>query len=147
MIRFSLRCASDHHFDSWFQSNATYDKLDKAGLLSCPTCGCDRIEKNLMAPGVHGSTPAEPEAKAVSKKEVFSPSTPAEKALVAIKNWVEKNSEYVGPKFAQEARAIHDGESPRRSIFGEAGLDEAAALLEEGVPVAPLPWPHSGNTN
>ncbi len=150
MIKFSLRCSNEHSFESWFRSNEAYDSLGAAGMLSCPECGCTEIRKNMMTPGLglsFGGTPPEaPEAPA-SPPASATTKSPKAQALHELKKWVENNSEYVGTRFANEARAIHDGESPKRSIHGEANLAEAVELLEEGMPVLPLPWPNKQKTN
>lgn len=131
MIRYSLSCKSDHRFDSWFASAAAYDSLRAAGQVACPVCGATEIEKALMAPAVaHGE--AAPDLRA--------PKTEVEQALAAMRRHVEENSDYVGLNFVAEARKMHLGEVPERSIYGEARPEEARALLEEGVPVAPLPF-------
>jgi hypothetical protein len=128
MIRYSLRCANGHDFDSWFQSSAAFDALRGRGAVSCPDCDSTLVEKAPMAPGVLAA--AEP-APAQDRRATM---------LAALRRHVEENSDYVGDAFAAEARAIHEGRAPDRLIHGEAHPDEARALLAEGVPVAPLPF-------
>lgn len=136
MIRYSLKCKNDHGFDSWFASAAACDSLMDAGRISCIYCGSTEVTKSLMAPAVnHGG-----EAPAAPARPLSAPANPVEAALAALRREVEANSEYVGLDFVTEARAIHDGTAPERAIFGEARLDEARKLLEDGVPVAPLPF-------
>lgn len=132
MIRFSLKCDQDHGFESWFPSGAAYEALKAAGHVSCPVCGSVVVEKALMAPAVRA---AREEAGPLRGAE-----TPMEQAIAALKKQVEENSEYVGMNFVAEARRIHQGEAPERSIHGEARPEEAKKLIEEGVPVAPLPF-------
>ncbi|MBP7000041.1 DUF1178 family protein [Amaricoccus sp.] len=129
MIRYALRCADGHSFDSWFASGDEYDRLHAAALLTCAVCGGSRVEKELMAPQVRpgGDT-------------LSAPASPAEQALAEFRRRVEAVSEDVGRDFAAEARRIHAGEAEARPIIGEARPSEARALVEEGVPVAPLPW-------
>ena len=129
MIRYTLECDNDHRFDSWFASAAAYDALRASGHVSCALCGSTEVSKALMAPAV--STREAPLTAAPS---------PQEQAARELRRKIEENAEYVGLSFATEARAIHDGAAPERPIWGEARLDEARALLEEGVPVAPLPF-------
>ncbi len=130
MIRFSLRCAEGHVFDSWFASGAEFDRLSRASLLSCAICGGAGIDKDLMAPRLGtGETP-----------DLRAPASPAEQALAELRRRIEAVSEDVGRDFAAEARRIHDGEARARPIIGEALPGEARALIEDGVPVAPLPW-------
>lgn len=131
MIRYSLKCDNGHRFDSWFGSSADFERLHGAGLMSCAVCGSAAVEKDLMAPGVSSAGPS---------GDLCAPASAAEQALRALRRKIEANSENVGRDFAAEARRIHEGEAPRRPIIGEARLTEARALIEDGVPIAPLPW-------
>jgi hypothetical protein len=159
MIRFSLKCSEDHHFESWFQSGSAFDKVKAAGLVSCPTCGTTVVDKTLMAPPVRTARAAVPRDEtqpnaetsetatqiATAQTEV-APSAPQPSSedvahkIAELKAHVEATSDYVGKDFAKEARAMHGGETPERSIYGEANLTEAKALIEEGIPLAPLPF-------
>lgn len=141
MIRYELTCDKDHSFDSWFQSAAAFDRLLAADLVACALCGSTRVQKALMAPAVAATSVAAPPS------DLHSPSSRLEEAVAAMRAHVEKNSEYVGMRFVSEARAIHDGDAPERAIYGEARLDEAKKLIEEGVPVAPLPFMPVRRTN
>jgi hypothetical protein len=135
MIQYTLKCDQDHHVESWFQSAAAYDALEKAGHLSCATCGSSKITKALMAPRVRVSE------ETTAKVPVLSePAGEKEQALEAFRKKVEESSDYVGDRFVKEARAIHIGDAPERSIYGEARLDQAKELIEEGVPLMPLPF-------
>ena len=138
MIRYALRCDKEHAFDSWFRSAAGYDQLLVAGQVTCPDCGSKAVVKALMAPSV--AEPARGERIDVSAPALSTPSNPREAALAALRRRIEEKSEYVGMNFVAEARRIHDGDAPERSIHGEARLDEARKLIEDGVPVAPLPF-------
>ncbi|MDJ1008851.1 MAG: DUF1178 family protein [Paracoccaceae bacterium] len=138
MIRYALRCAEGHDFESWFASGEAFDTLAAAGQLACPECGARQVDKALMAPKVR------PADKAAS---LTSAETEKEKALAKLRTEVEKNSDYVGLEFAAEARAMHEGERPHRSIYGEAKPEDAKALIEDGVPVAPLPFTPRAKTN
>lgn len=132
MIKYALECNEGHQFESWFQSNAAFDDLQKAGHLSCTVCGSGNVEKALMAPRVTGVV-AQPDAQAAPRRDT-------EKALTDLRRKVEETSDYVGDKFAQEARAMHLGDKPERAIYGEARLDQAKSLIEDGVPLMPLPF-------
>ena len=142
MIKFTLKCENNHRFESWFQSADAFDKLKSAGMATCSVCGSDKVEKALMAPRVVAARKrAAPEPEADRPATPLSaPSSPAEQALAELKQKIEDNSEYVGMNFAQEARDMHEGIAPERSIYGEARADEARKLLEDGVPVTPLPF-------
>lgn len=142
MIRYALRCAEGHVFDSWFQSAEAYDRLAASGRLTCGVCGGGGVEKTLMAPAV--SAPAEPAARAPEPPAapmLSAPSHPLEAALRALRERVEATAENVGRDFARKARAMHEGLDDSRPIYGEATREEARSLIEDGVPVAPLPWP------
>lgn len=141
MIRYSLRCADDHQFDSWFGSSADFDRLKKAGMVSCAVCGGTDVEKELMAPQVKTRQSAGQPAKDVPS--LTEPASPAEQALMELRKKIEAVSDNVGKEFAAEARRIHNGEAPARSIIGEAKPSEAKALVEDGIPVAPIPWHRS----
>jgi hypothetical protein len=140
MIRYSLVCAKGHQFESWFQSAAAWDRLQKAGQLSCAVCGSGEVTKALMAPSVrssdHTAMPPAPD----QRPGLTAPANPAEEALAELRRKIEAESDYVGLAFAAEARAMHEGERPHRPIYGEARPDEARALLQDGVPIAPLPF-------
>jgi hypothetical protein len=158
MIRYSLTCAKTHSFDSWFADASAYEALQRAGQITCPVCGSARVEKALMAPAVRparraaaaqgpvpGQGPAE--SAAGTRPALSEPASEIEAKLAELRRQVEANSEYVGMGFAAEARRIHDGEAPERPIYGEARPDEARRLIEDGVPVAPLPFRPSRKTN
>ena len=134
MIRYSLKCSDGHEFESWFRDSAAYDTLARVGQVSCAVCGSSSVEKTIMAPSVGGTKKTEPEAP------LSAPSTPAEAALAKLRQHLRENSDYVGKEFAEEARKIHVGESEQRGIWGEATPDDAKALKDEGIPVAPIPW-------
>lgn len=134
MIRYTLKCEHGHEFDSWFRDSAAYDKLAAAGQVACAVCGATRVEKTIMAPSVGGTR------KTSEKQPLSAPANPAEAALKKLKKHLRENADYVGKNFADEARRIHVGESEARGIWGEASREDAKALKEEGIPVAPLPW-------
>lgn len=143
MIRYSLRCTKAHTFDSWFASAGAFDALADAHRLECPVCGSHEVQKAMMAPRVGGGEtegPAQPTEK-------LSEKSAAEQFLSQLRSHVEKNSDYVGPRFASEARRMHLGETPERAIHGEAAPEEARSLIEDGVPVLPLPFKPGQKTN
>jgi hypothetical protein len=155
MIRFTLRCADGHSFDSWFKSGESYEALAASGHVQCPECGATKIEKSLMAPQVQPArrkaaiAPVAPPAAAPAAAQgpLTAPESERERALAELRAHVEANSDYVGLNFVAEARAMHEGLAPSRSIHGEARLDEAKKLIEDGVPVAPLPFLPRSRTN
>jgi len=136
MIRYDLKCSKGHRFDSWFSSSADFDKLSRAGLLSCVACGDTDIEKAVMAPRVTQSAPRpESEPRPDTQAPALEP-----QALQELRPHIESTATDVGRDFASEARKMHTGETPKRPIYGEAKVEEAKSLLEDGVPVLPLPW-------
>ncbi len=134
MIRYTLKCIDDHQFESWFQSASAFDTLKKTGHLACAVCGSTEVEKTVMAPRI-------------TKASLSEPASVAEQTIQKMKAHVEANSEDVGDKFAEEARAMHEGVSPERSIYGQAKPTEAKALIDDGIPVLPLPFRPKTKTN
>lgn len=139
MIKFALRCSDGHDFESWFQSGSAFDNLQVRGLLVCPVCGTHQVEKSLMAPPVV--------AKSAAPAENPSPPRDLTEKLRRLRAEIEAHSDYVGERFADEARAMYLGEIPDRPIHGEAKAEEAKALIEEGVPVLPIPFIPTRQTN
>jgi hypothetical protein len=155
MIRYALKCTEGHGFESWFSSSASFEMLRDAGHLACAVCGATDVDRAMMAPNVapKGAGAAQPASQAGPSVDAHGPSaaeetgavlsgpaSPLEAAIRALRAKIEANAENVGRRFADEARAIHDGAADARPIFGEATKDEARALIDEGVEIAPLPW-------
>ncbi len=140
MIVFDLKCAHDHVFEAWFRDSAAYEAQAEAGEVVCPICGDRRIAKAPMAPkiarGGNGDEQAVPDR---IPDNVPPPVARAMRELRAFREHVEKTFDNVGDRFPEEARKIHYGEAERRGIYGEATIDEARALKEEGVPFGILP--------
>lgn len=147
MIQYALKCKDGHDFDSWFQSAAAFDKLASAGMVTCAVCGSADVEKAIMTPRVRPARKALAPAAQGGSVEITSATPDVEKALADLKRKVEENSDYVGKDFASEARKMHLGDAPERSIYGEAKPEDARALIEDGVPVAPLPFMPSRKAN
>ncbi len=141
MIRYALKCSDGHAFESWFQSAEAFDALLARKLVTCPQCGQGDVSKAIMAPGINTARP-QTQADALT-----TPQTPEEAAISKLRKKVESESDYVGVQFASEARAIHTGDAPERAIYGEAKPDEAIKLIEDGVPIAPLPFMPVRKTN
>ena len=132
MIRYALVCEHGHEFEGWFSGSDDFDAQKDRGLLSCPVCDTRQVAKQIMAPAVAGTkrtTPDVPPAAREMMMETFG----------KVRRHVEENFDYVGDAFAREARAIHEGRSEERGIYGEASPTEVKALVADGVPVAPLP--------
>ena len=145
MIHYDLICDKGHAFDGWFRNSAAYDEQAGRGLVTCTQCGSAKVEKQLMAPGI----PVKSNRKS-DQKMVAAPADPRLAELMTMmremRRHVEENAEYVGDRFAEEARKIHYEESDARGIYGNTSPDEAKALIEEGIAVHPLPrLPEDGN--
>ena len=134
MIQYSLHCANAHDFDAWFKNAAAFDEQQARGIVQCPICASNAVSKALMAPAV---------ARSGSEKMSLSSGHPDiakfRELLRAYRQKVVSEADYVGDKFAEEARKIHFEEVEARGIYGEATRDEVIALAEEGIEFAPLP--------
>jgi hypothetical protein len=156
VIAYRLVCSTAHEFESWFASGSAFDAQAKRGLVSCPICGSTKVAKAVMAPSVarkdKGSRPAIAETPAAPPPAGTPPAPPTQQLAMlgqqerqlrdmirALRKHVAENSDYVGRRFPEEARQMHQGEIEHRSIWGEASPEEARALAEEGVEVHPLP--------
>ena len=137
MILYQLRCGNDHEFESWFKDSATFDAQAKRKAIDCPECGDTDIRKAPMAPRVGAS-------KGGDLSDVPEKAREFQRAMNMMRRHVEENCDYVGDKFADEARAIHYGETEERGIYGEASLREVKDLVEEEIPVAPVPMKPKG---
>jgi len=147
MIQYSLRCEDGHIFDSWFQSASAFDSLKKTGHVTCALCGSAQVEKAIMAPRVRASRNKAVDPAEQNKPMVAAPGSDMQKTLEDMKRKVEESSDYVGENFAKEARSMHLGEAPERSIYGQANAEDAKSLIEDGVPVLPLPFMPTRKTN
>ncbi|HZZ32722.1 MAG TPA: DUF1178 family protein [Phenylobacterium sp.] len=137
MIRYALICEHEHEFEGWFGVSADFDDQQARGLLACPACGSTAVRKAIMSPAVAGTK---------SRSQDLSPAqTQAQnqavmmEAMSRIRRHVEDHFDDVGDAFATEARAIHEGRSEDRGIYGQATAQEVRSLVEDGVPIAPLP--------
>lgn len=133
MIKYALTCDHEHGFEGWFGSSADYDDQAGRGLLSCPVCGSAEVRKAIMAPAVAGTKAKDRPDVAPQMRSMMM------EAMGKVRAHVEAEFDYVGDAFAREARDIHEGKSEERGIYGEATPTEVKKLVEDGVPVAPLP--------
>lgn len=164
MIKYTLRCSNGHRFEAWFSSSDSCEDQLSAGLVGCAECGDSSVIKAPMAPSIArgafpdasapspspspppptapaaGAAPAPGAAEGAGREQVAVAGQVRE-ALHQLRRFVEANADYVGNKFADEARKIHHGETEERSIYGETSEEEAEALTEEGVPFGSIPWP------
>jgi hypothetical protein len=154
MIKYTLKCSDGHQHEAWFANSSAYDELATKRQLQCPVCGTSDVGKALMTPGIpmrqnKQETPtaspaaAQPLAPAPAVATTAAPGgTPQSEAIKMmrkLREFVKENSEYVGPKFAEEARKIHYEDSETRSVYGEASKEELTELSEEGINFYPLP--------
>ena len=146
MIRYNLICEAEHEFDGWFANSEGFDRQVKQGLVSCPQCNSLKVSKALMTPGV----PARSNRNEPAGTALHAPMDTKAQAMVEmvrkLKQHVKQNADYVGDKFAEEARRIHYGEEAPRGIYGEASVQDARELHDEGIDVLALPnLPEEGN--
>jgi hypothetical protein len=130
MIIYNLRCKTGHEFEGWFKDGAAFEAQASSGKLVCPACNSRKVEKAIMAPAVAGTKKSRKAASEAKQMRQF---------MTGLRKYVQDNAEYVGPRFAEEARKIHYGETDERQIYGESTVKEAVELVEEGIDVAPLP--------
>ena len=142
MIRYALQCTHGHGFEAWFRSSADYDAQAKGKLLSCPSCGSADVNKALMAPAVAAASGD----KSTSAVLLGDKEQKLRAMLRAVRDEVTKNAENVGPRFAEVARQMHDGDLEKSSVYGVATADEARSLVEDGIEFHPIPaMPDKGN--
>jgi hypothetical protein len=155
VIRYALVCHKGHDFESWFQNSAAYDKQAKRGLVTCPHCGSEKVEKAIMAPRVKTTKRGKRTAEAVAEPVAADAPAPVEAnqqvafmspqevelraKLKELREHLTSNAENVGRKFPEEARRMHYGEIEHRSIYGEASAEDAKELADEGIEFHPLP--------
>jgi len=164
MILYTLRCSHDHQHEGWFKDSATFERLARRGALACPVCSDTKVGRALMAPAVASKKEAVNPQKPPRRRKETPPAAPAEAPaapasaevpsaaaagplpdqvramLMRLREEVEKNCDYVGSRFPEEARRLHKGEGKARGIYGEASKAEAEALKEEGIEVDSIPW-------
>jgi hypothetical protein len=139
MIHYDLICKNGHGFDGWFSNSVAYDEQRKSGSIACPVCSTSEIDKQLMTPGIGRKS----NQKSETRNPMVAASDPRMKKLIQkmreFKEYVENTADYVGDRFADEARRIHYKEAEERGIYGETTAEDARALVEEGIEVHPLP--------
>jgi len=150
MIHYQLCCDADHEFDGWFKDSDNFDRQAARRLINCPFCASTKIRRALMTPGIRkkagidsegaAAAPA-PQPPQLSRRKAggIMPDQ-VRAALLKLRAEVEKNCDYVGPDFAEEARRIHNGEAEPRGIYGESTEAEAEALADDGIEIAQIPW-------
>jgi hypothetical protein len=156
MIHYQLCCDADHEFDGWFKDSDAFERQAKRRLIGCPVCASTTVRRALMAPGIlkkrRGPAPVIEAESGLPAPPPVLPQTAGKQsaggvmpdqvraALLKLRAEVEKNCDYVGADFAEEARRIHNGEAPARGIYGESTLSEVEELADDGIGVAQIPW-------
>ena len=130
MIKYSLRCSEGHNFEAWFSSSKAYEDQVHDSLVLCPLCDSREIKKNIMSPNI---------GKKGNKSRTNNDVKKIEVMMNKVRKHVEKNYEYVGEKFPEEARAMHYEEKESKDIYGESSIEEAKELIEEGIDIHPIP--------
>ena len=135
---YDLQCDSGHVFEGWFQADSNYEAQRAGGLLSCPVCGNQQVERKLSAPRLNLAHAAAPAATAERAAPAVA-APPDQGALLRQLRLALRQMENVGPRFAEEARRMHEGESDARAIRGTATPEERRALADEGIDCLPIP--------
>jgi hypothetical protein len=131
MILFTLRCSNEHEFEAWFRDGDSFEAQRAAAEISCPVCSDSSVDKAVMAPRLARSRDTTPSPAAIAEMR---------KTLVEMRRQIETNCDYVGPRFAEEARRIHYGETDAHGIYGEATESESRELADEGIKFGQIPW-------
>ena len=143
MIKYALICEQKHEFESWFASSSAHDKQAKRGLVACPFCGSSKVDKAIMTPRLSGTRKRQRAPQPPAADAPVAMLSPQENELRAklkeLRQHITKNADYVGKQFPEEARKMHYGEVEHRSIYGEASMEAAKELSEEGIELHPLP--------
>ena len=155
MIKYSLKCGEDgcikkEPFDGWFQNSVSFEKQINAGYVSCPYCGSLNVRKNLMSPSLKSTREIQPNmnSKNVKRNEFYKNTNKQIDMTVVLRNLkkeIQKNAEFVGKDFAKEAKAIHEGKSKERSIYGQANAKDLEDLRSKNIDVINIPWVQDDN--
>ena len=155
MIKYSLKCVEDNcskqePFDGWFQNSTSFEKQIEAGYISCPYCGSLNIKKNLMSPSVKSikKINLKINSKSIKHNELNKKSNKPIDMMVVLRNLkkeIQKNADFVGKNFAKEAKAIHEGKSKKRAIYGKANAKDLEELKSKNIDVINVPWVQDDN--
>ena len=149
MIVFDIQCSNNHVFEGWFADSASYEKQAKKGTVECPVCSSNKVKKAPMAPNISmGATASSGEESGTASEELSSKEQTSRymTMLTKMRQHVEANCDYVGDKFAEEARRIHYGETDKHNIYGEASSEESESLRDEGIEFGAIPWPRRADS-
>tara|TARA_B100001996_G_C18454304_1_gene513513 strand:- start:63 stop:485 length:423 start_codon:yes stop_codon:yes gene_type:complete len=140
MIKYNLKCKNNHEFESWFSDSKEFDKLNKKNLLECAYCSSSKIEKSIMAPMISGIKSKESCVSLVDQNL-----SDEKNKLLKLRNYVEKNFEFVGDKFSQKVREVYYDKETKKSIYGTTTPEEKEELEEEGIDLLSIPWVSKDN--
>ena len=140
MIKYNLKCSNGHEFKSWFSDSNEFDKLNKKKLLECIYCSSKKIKKSIMAPMVSGSKLKEENSNLLNEKLSIK-----KNELLQIRNYIEKNFEFVGDKFSQKVREVYYDKKTNKTIYGTTTKEEREELAEEGIDLLSIPWVSKDN--
>ena len=141
MIKYNLKCENNHEFESWFSDSNEFDKLNKKKLLECIYCSSNKIRKSIMAPMVFGRQQKQENGLSLLDKKLSN----EKKQLLKIREYIEKNYEFVGDKLSQKVREVYYDKRTKKSIYGTATLEEREELAEEGIDLLSVPWVDKDN--
>ena len=141
MIKYNLKCENNHEFESWFSDSNEFDKLNKKKLLECIYCSSNKIRKSIMAPMVSGSQPKQENGLSLLDKKLSN----EKRQLLKIREYIEKNFEFVGDKLSQKVREVYYDKRTKKSIYGTATPEEREELAEEGIDLLSVPWVDKDN--
>ena len=140
MIKYNLKCKNNHEFESWFSDSKEFDKLNKKRLLECIHCSSNEIEKNIMSPMIFSA-----KKKDKIKNSIDNQIAKEKKELLKLRNYVEKNFEFVGDKFSRKVREIFYDKKSKKKIYGTTTVKEREQLAEEGIDLISIPWVNKDN--
>ena len=140
MIKYNLKCDNDHEFESWFSNSNEFEKLNKKRLLECIYCSSKNIQKSIMAPMVTATKSKGGDLNLLNKKL-----SNKKNELLRLRNYIEKNFEFVGDKFSEKAREVFYDKKTKRGIYGTANENEKAELEDEGIELLSIPWVNKDN--
>ena len=140
MIKYNLKCDNNHEFESWFSDSNEFNKLNKKKLLECIYCSSNKINKSIMAPMISGGKLKEDNSNLLNEKL-----SDKKKELLQIRNYIEKNFEFVGDKFSQKVREVYYDKKTRKTIYGSTTKEEREELAEEGIDLVSIPWVSKDN--
>ena len=137
MIKYNLKCKRKHEFESWFSDSKEFEKLKSKKMIECIFCKTKSIEKSIMAPNVLSQEQKQKDKKSIKYIKKI------QKDLLKMRNFIEKNFEYVGNNFPREVRNVYYDKRKNKNIYGRATPEEAQELEEEGIELTTIPWINS----